>query len=240
MLHIRTFVLVGSTVLAGLYAQPAAAQLHAGDVELDVINGKIVTGSHVDGPGGEFFDPNFVFEAELGELIPNEVDEPGFDNEVGTFPPGSSLTFHLLDTLRKWDGNDFDLIPTETMGVAFGSSLGPVTTPLVPSIVDGFSLNVASDGSWHRHFDFLLNSPQSTGIYLLTMGLSSSDPGLRASDPFFIVFNQNDSEANHEAALEYVSANLVVPEPSTGVLAAMGVLLLGGAAWRRRRPGAFR
>ena len=34
-----------------------------------------------------------VYAAELGEIIPNEVDEPGFDNLAGTFLAGSTIRF---------------------------------------------------------------------------------------------------------------------------------------------------
>jgi hypothetical protein len=190
--------------MALLSATPALAQ-HAGDIELQVVDGTIVTNERVYG-------------AELGEIIPNEVDEPGFGSMPGTFPAGSSVRFSILDSLRKWDGTNFDTIPTETLSMGFGTSLGPISTPATPRIVAGFDLNVAADGSWHRHYDFVLNSPASTGVYLLQLQLESSDGGIAPTDPFFIVFNQNDSELNHEAAISFVESSLTVPEPSSVAL----------------------
>jgi hypothetical protein len=208
-----------------LFATPAFAQIHGGDVELEVVAGRIVTGERVYG-------------AELGEIIPNEVDEPGFDSLPGTFLSDSSIGFSILDSLRKWDGSGFDMIPAETLSLRFGSSLGPITTPLTPTIVDGFNLNVASDGSWHRHYDFVLNSPASTGIYLLQLQLSSSDAGIGPTDPFFIVFNQNDTELNHEAAIEFVRS-LTVPEPPT-LAVAMTLAFVGMFRARKGRPQRLR
>lgn len=188
-----------------LFTTPVFAQIHGGDVELTVGDNKLATDTK-------------VYAAEFGDTgIPNEINEPGFDNLVGTFAVGSSIGFSILDSLRKWNGIDFDTIPAETISVSFGTSLGPITTATTPAVVDGFDLNVASDGSWHRHYDFLLNSPASTGIYLLQMQLHSSDPGIVATDPFFIVFNQNDTELDHDAAISFVEAS-VVPDASTGDL----------------------
>jgi hypothetical protein len=195
-----------------LFATPAFAQIHGGDVELDVVGNQVVTAQRVYG-------------AELGEIIPNEVDEPGFDSLPGTFPSGSSIRFSILDSLRKWDGSGFDMIPAETLSVRFGSSLGPITTPSTPAIADGFNLNVASNGSWHRHYDFVLNSPASAGIYLLQLQLSSSNAGIASTDPFFIVFNQNDTELNHDAAIEFVRS-LTVPEPPS-IAFAMTLTIVG-------------
>lgn len=201
-----------------LSATPAFAQLHGGDVGLDVVGEQIVTGDR-------------VFGAEFGEIIPNEVDEPGFDSLPGTFPNDSSIGFLILDSLRKWDGTDFDTIPAETISIRFGTSLGPITTPATPGIVDGFDLNVASDGSWHRHFDFILDSPASTGVYLLQLQLNSSNIGIAPTDPFFIVFNQNDTELNHDAAIAFVESSLTVPEPGSMAFALMvscaGLILAG-------------
>jgi hypothetical protein len=211
----RTFVFLPCLLLA----VPSYAQTHGSDIELAIEAGKIVTDER-------------VYAAELGETIPNEVDEPGFDSPPGTFPAGTSVGFSIVDSLRLWDGSDFETIPAETMSVRFGSALGPVTTPIVPGIVDGFSLNVAADGSWHRHFDFVLGSPAASGIYLLAMQLHSSDPGIGASEPFYIVFNQNDTELVHDAAIGYMLATTAaVPEPgyrAITIVAVLGVVLARG------------
>jgi hypothetical protein len=205
-----------------LSTSPAYAQLHGGDIELQVTSGKIVSDAQ-------------VYSAEFGEIIPNEVDEPGFDSQPATFPIGSSVGFSILDSLRVWDGTDFDAIPAETLSIRFGSSLGPITTPSIPNNVDGFNLNVASDGSWHRHFDFLLNAPASTGIYLLQLQLDSSAAAIAASDPFFIVFNQNDSEFNHDAAIAFAEGMLTVHEPSAWAMSCvLAVLALRGRLWKER------
>ena len=211
-----------------LSSTPTFAQLHGGDVELDIVNNQITTDDR-------------VYAAEFGDTgVPNEIDEPGFDNLAGTFPFPSTIGFSILDSLRKWDGTNehFDTIPSETLSVSFGTSLGPIDTPATPEIVDGFDLNVASDGSWHRHYDSLLNAPASTGVYLLQLQLDSSDTGIAPTDPFFIVFNQNDSEENHDDAIHFVET-VIVPEPGSFVLAMImscaGFIGCGRAARKHRR-----
>ena len=71
------------------------------------------------------------------------------------------------------------------MSITFGTSLGPVVTTQEPSVTTGFELAVSGDGAWHRHYDFTLNAPARTGIYLLQLQLKSSDLQIAATDPFF-------------------------------------------------------
>ena len=181
--------------LATLAGDVQSEELHSADIKLQVTRGQIVTNRP-------------VYAAELGEIIPDEVDEPGFDSLAGTFSSGSKIRFSILDSLREWNGADFQSIAEETMSMSFGRSLGPVTTPQQPGAVAGFELPVSSDGAWHRHYDFVLSAPASTGIYLLQLELSSSDGLVGATDPFFIVFNQNDTQLNHGAAIEYAELQI--------------------------------
>ena len=78
-----------------------------------------------------------------------------------------------------------------------------VTTPTGPGVVEGFSLSVGGNGQWHRHLEFALLGPAETGIYLFTMQLHSS-AGLEDSEPFWIVFNNGEDEAEHGAAVDWV------------------------------------
>jgi hypothetical protein len=196
---------------------------HGGDIELQVVNGQIVTNKR-------------VYAAELGEISPNEVDEPGFDNSTGTFSAGSKIGFSILDSLRQWDGHDFENIANETMSVHFGTSLGPAVTPEQPSVVSGFELPVSEEGEWHRHYDFVLNDPADPGIYLLQLQLSSDDPEVQQTEPFVIVFNQNESELNHDAAIEFAELqfNQNIPEPSALLLLSLGLALLSTRVGRKR------
>ena len=67
-----------SIVAPIFFATQLRAQSHGGDVVLKVIEGRIVTGLESAG-----FSESRVFAGELGEIVPNEVDEPGFGSEMG-------------------------------------------------------------------------------------------------------------------------------------------------------------
>lgn len=237
---------VGSTVrivlaALGLFIGPAVAQAHhEGDIALDNIGGKIAVG--VWGESGGLVSQS-VFESRFNDtgVDTNWTNEPGFDSEQGTWTYPSMISFNILDTLRVWDGSDFDSAASQQIGISYSSHTA--YTPITPSVLAGFAIGVDSNGAWHRHLGFeLLDSSvapgafAADGIYLLKMELLSSDPLVSKSDPFYIVFQQEEnyldggigSEAQHEAAAEYVSTHLVsAPEPGTAVLAAIGLC----AAW---------
>lgn len=210
---------------------------HAGDIGLENISGKIVTGHHETAG----FTAHRVFESEFGnEGYPNITEAPGFDSETGTWPTPSSIGFKILDALRFWDGNDFDTIPAERVTISYsvGSTYHSVTTPTTASVVPGLERGVGVGGDWHKHFNFELGSPYTDGVYLLQMELYSTDPSVAKSDPFYIVFGQAEGanweeiETQHEAAIAYVEAQ-TVPEPSAvAILISAGGALL---AWRWRR-----
>lgn len=216
-------------IVAASNAAPALAQ-HAGDIWLEVIENRIVTGliDEDEVPAVVTSDVR-VFGSEFGEVLPNWTDEPGFDNEPGVFLFGSAIGFNIRAALRSWNGSDFSTIPAERIAVDFATAPGPVLTPLTDVLTPGFTIPVDSDNTWHRHLEFELQSPASPGIYLLELELFSTDPAILASLPFWIVFNQGLDEQEHDAAIEWVVQNLV-PSPPAAVLA-----LCGFAAINRRR-----
>lgn len=223
-------VFLASFTIAAATAAPALAQ-HAGDVWLEVIDNRIVT-SLIDEdevPAVVTSDIR-VFGSEFGEVLPNWSDEPGFDNEPGTFLFGSSLGFNIRAALRSWNGSDFFTVPAERIAVDFPTAPGPVLTPLTDAFTPGFTIPVSAYNTWHRHLEFELQAPASVGIYLLELELFSTDPSILTSLPFWIVFNQGMDEEDHDAAIEWVVQNLV-PAPSAGILALCGLAAIG----RRRR-----
>ncbi|QNN21276.1 PEP-CTERM sorting domain-containing protein [Planctomycetales bacterium ZRK34] len=212
---VLTFVM--ALTLSG--AAALAQHVHAGDIEVIVDNGQIAT-------------TESVYGAELGEDgIPNEIADPGFDAEPGTFSASKPIGFNILDALRVWNGADFSTIADETISVTF-SSLGPITTPTIAdTTVTGFTLNAGSDGTYHKHLTYTLNAPAETGVYLLKMQLFDGLAELESSDPFYLVFNQNDTEVNHDAAIAFVESS-TIPEPAGIGLMLVGCSMLG---MRRRR-----
>ncbi|MCC6426098.1 MAG: hypothetical protein IT435_04685 [Phycisphaerales bacterium] len=67
---------------------------------------------------------------------------------------------------------------------------------------------VSSDGTFHHHPGFTLLAPAGTGIYLIELELWSTSSQILLSIPYWIVFNQNDSEENHTAAIAWAEENL--------------------------------
>lgn len=212
---------------ASLLAAPAFAgddhdHEHA-DVEIRTANGRLVTGTLDEG----VFVRERVFASELGEVVPNFADEPGFDAEDGTLTPNSMLGFNIMNALRVWNGSDFDTVSDSTMTLSFLTL--EATTPNMPGeVVNGFNFLVDANGGMHDHPAFQLNAPASTGVYLLEMQFTGG--GFADSDSFYIVFNQNEDEMIHDMAIDYVR-NVIVPAPGAGALLAAGGLL----AIRRRR-----
>jgi hypothetical protein len=190
------------------FASPSLAQ-HAGDVILFVENNTIVTKLQT---GSTEFIPNRVYGSDLGEVFPDFTDEPGFDSLPQTFPASSRIGFRILDALRSWNGSNFTTIPQERLEVAY-STLS-VLTPPTPQVVDGFTLTVAANGEWHRHLEYTLQAPAAMGIYLLQLQLYSN-ADINPSLPFWIVYNQGETEAVHQAATDWVESNLVNP-PACG------------------------
>lgn len=197
---------------------------HEGDIHLQLDSAsRIVTGSEADS-----FLPSRVFGGEFGDTgIFNFTTNPGFDAEDGTFPASTLVGFNILDALRVWNGNGFDLA-TETLTINFGSLQRTTST----GFVAGFGLLTSGQGGWHRHLGFTLNgvTENDAGIYLLQLDLWHESSAIQNSRPFWIVFNFNENKVEHESAIEWVRANLV-PAPGALAMLAAGAVTMG----RRRR-----
>lgn len=183
----------------------ALAQDHAGDVGIEVDNNTIITG--LEDPNGTFA-PFRVFGSEFGEGgIFNFTDEPGFDGEAGTFTPGTQTGFNILAPLFVWNGNGFEPTGGETLTINFSSLVRTTDS----GFVAGFGLTVPANGSWHRHLGFTLNADgqgvRDPGIYLLELELWNNG-GLTNSEPFWIVFNFQEDDAVHDAAIDWLVDSL--------------------------------
>lgn len=207
-------------------AAPALAQLdHEGDVGWTIRGGKLVPGRVVDNGMGETVLPGRrVFASEFIEVGPLVVtDEPGMAGEAGVFP-NTSLQFNISGPVLAWDGGAFTSPSLETISVEFGPNSATSGAGAVP----GFGIPIGPAG-FDEHYEFFLNAPSGTGIYLLPMDFSLADPNVNAAKTLYIVFNYNDSELEHDEAIDWTVTNLV-PSPDVG-LAGIGGMLLA----RRRR-----
>lgn len=232
------------TAIAIATGATQAQDVHEGDVEIEVDGGTLVTEESVVGAEfGEFGDispdaEGFDDDDFIGNPIAAHLtNEPGFDTEPGTFGSGESLTLRMLGDLLAWDGS----------GLVGTGTLGTETEHLQISFLSGFSesndpgnrdltVEVNSDGSWHKHFSFGLfphaedgdaGTIADVGVYAIELQLLHSG-SLSPSDPFWIVFNFGDTEVNHDAAIESLEA--AVPTPS-----AAGMMLVLGALTASRR-----
>lgn len=195
-------ITVTLTMAAGLCLAGRADAQHAGDVFLEGVAGRILTGSITE---RTILHDHRVFPAEFGEIFRNFTDEPGFDSRADAFAPGTNIGFNVLDAVRIWNGRSFATRSPVTFTISFAN----LNVETGAGFVEGFGLPVAPNGEWHRHLNFVINDPAPAGIYLLALELWSDDPGLRNSDPFFIVFNQESSELLHDEAIDWVEKNLV-------------------------------
>lgn len=190
------------------------------DVVITAVDGVLTTQSRVYG-------------ADLGEIVPNFGDEPGYESE--TLPAFAGIGFDLLDAARVWDGSDFDAVSASTVrfDLAPGVPGSPsVATPVAPASVAGFVIATADEfGSLHQHLGMTLNSPADPGIYLVQLRLWESTGALAASAPIWFVLNNGADEAEHDAAMAYAET-VIVPSPGVGMV--VGVVGLCGGRRRAR------
>lgn len=196
----RLYIAASTSTLA--VAASTAFGQHAGDIFLENIDGQLTTGLRDE---TTTIHDHRAFPSEFGEFFENFTDEPGFDSDIGEFTPGTNIGFNVLDAVRVWDGQNFDTMSPVTFTISYSG----FEVETGSGFVEGFALPVNSNGEFHRHLNYVINDRAPTGVYLLQLQLWSDDPGLRASEPFYIVFNQEEHELIHDQAVEWVAATLV-------------------------------
>ena len=205
----QSCLMVGCCAVLGFSGQVFAGgdphEGHAGDVFVDIESDHIVTGL-IDEEDVEL--DIRVFESEFGEAgVPGYSDEPGWEAFPGTFDPDTRVGWNALAGISRWNGDGFDTSIDETLTVSFGS----LDFEIGDTAVDGFDLAVQPDGGLHRHIGFYLDAPNqapAVGVYLVELELYSTDTAIESCEPFWIVFNNEDDEEAHEAAVEWVEMNL--------------------------------
>lgn len=194
-------------IAATILASPAAAQ-HIGDIGLIITDGAIQTQS-LNASGAT---PARVFPATFGDTgVARFTSNPGFDAAIGTFAPGTRVGFNALSGLRRFTGNAVESVTVEGLEVKFLT----LATLIGTDATTGFDLAVQSNGGYHRHFNFTLKPEggdlPASGIYIAEFELYSNDGVTLPSAPFFIVFNDARTVAEHDAAIAWVESNLVNP-----------------------------
>lgn len=208
----------------------AVAQ-HAGDIDLSIEDLKIVTNERVYG-------------VELGETVRYFSNEPGYDAIPGIFHPGVSVGFDILGSLKVWNGTDFSTTAIPRLLINYDLD-NYVLTPTTDIFTTGLNVNTnVGNGEWHQHFGMTLRNSSGSaldsapdplaeiGVYLLSLQLRTNQSGIETSLPFYLVFNNGDSESNHDAAIAYQTQVAAVPEPGTWAIL---VCCLGISCWAGRQ-----
>lgn len=213
---------------------------HHGDIGVSIVDDRLIT-SFVEGGGARvgLGAAERVFESELGsvEYGPFGNDEPGYTSNA--LPAGFNLGFNILSELKRWNGSAFDGSIAETMQIArFLGTPGEESRETSSGFVGGFLFASADENNFiDEHMSHVLQgapvtrgfADPSDGVYLLELELFTDTPGIANSDPYWIVFNMNQSEADHEAAVDYVR-NVIVPAPASALAMCLAPLCV------RRRP----
>lgn len=231
----RFSTFVALLVPTTLVAMPTLA--HDGDIGIRINAGRLETVLASGEPPNQTFgtDVERIFAAELlfnataGDV---RIDEPGLASDAAGLL-NQPIGLNIRSALRRWNGAGFEATPL-TLSVG-GSDLGLpfTTTPPTDTTVPGPSI-VVPQVPLDFHMDWVLNGATAStgdGIYLVEIEITSPGGSLLSSDPLWIVYNYNLTEADHDAAIEYVAANYV---PAAGT-SALAIPALALCSRRRRR-----
>lgn len=216
-----TAALIASCVLHGV------SMAQHGDVEIEVENGQLMTVPR-------------IAEGEFGEA-PNPANlatEPGIEADTGALVPGDDVGFNAVPidiggevrNLWFWDGTgspNFAASPhtlqinhplIAPFTITLDSNLGAGTVP-------GYQIGEADGtGSFHQDLEMVLGSATPhDGIYLFGMEMTS--PQYFTSEPVYFVMASNVDEAIHEAAVDFVAEQFMIPEPGITVWGVVSLLL---------------
>lgn len=186
-------------------------------------------------------DEGLIFEGEFptSGLFERFTINPGFASETDEglgIGPGDIVSYNVLDNLFFWSAVTSDFADPGATTITIGNAIGPdtivggATGVIAPGGVIG---QAGGDGDFHAHLDFTLSAGAASGAYGLLLELDTDATSIANSDPFFIVFNFGLSESVFED--QAIPAFAAIPEPSSVVLGAIGSVLVGVSAWRRRR-----
>jgi hypothetical protein len=210
LIQLMHWMPVFALVLSALLPASAWAQ-HAGDIILTTPANRITTGT-IESGGGEI-TPQRIFTGTLVSGINGPfTSDPGFDTLPGTFQDDAFVGFNVLAPVLGWTGSDFQSTEGERLRINFFPPFGP-TVDTADGPVPGFELAVGSNGEWHRHLGYTLirdDMDPQPGIYLLQLELYTTQPGIDASDPFWILFQFN-ATGDIEAAIAFVASQYLAP-----------------------------
>ncbi len=206
--HLRSI-----TLLAVLLAPASSALAQGGTHPVDVItraeDGALVIGGFTD---GALTFPKRVFTngTELGDIVPGVTFNPGFDSLPDQFPQSVVVGVTIRAALRVWDGSDFDTLAPVTMTVRQDGidAITPASDPADPSAGPSLTIGLTDpiDGRLHEHPGYRLDAPAPDGLYLLELELFVDPAAASRSDPFWIIFVQDEGGAGLSDQLDDAAA----------------------------------
>jgi hypothetical protein len=254
-LLVRRRCVVNILVLSCLGFIAVRASAHNPQIQIGINHNKVVThGLFLDEPYQTPTPPQRVYQIPLGQRSLADANDgwyaepnhavypyagPGVTLIDGNFAANSILKVTFLDGLKTWNGSGFVDPGTEQIGASTVATFTPSVLTTNSGPFNSLSLAaVTATAGEHKTIRWRLlgdgvspNTPSEDGVYLLSLQLSTDQPGIAPSDPYFFLLGKNATAADQSAALSYVNANLV-PEP--GALAVAGICL--ALALRRRPP----
>jgi hypothetical protein len=249
--RVRRLAALAVTTLA-----PSFALAHNPQIQIVNENGKIVTrGLFADGPyqshtAGQRAYAIPLVQRTLGDAndgwyaAPNHASYPfagpGAALVDGHFAAGSNLKVEFVGGLKLWNGSAFVDPGAEQLAVSSSALFTPTTATTDAAPFPQIALSaVTAAHDEHKTLRWRLlgdgaspNTPSDDGVYLAGFRLTSDQPGVAPSDPYYFLLSKNAPAPDQAAALAFVNANLV-PEPAAGLMVA---IVCGHAlAIRRRR-----
>jgi hypothetical protein len=169
---------------------------------------------------------------------------PGLAYGFGhTFDAGQHFNVNFTDSLKRWNGANFAANPgPEEIGAFRGDSTSPADTafttnsgPFQGLVFNNISATYNAESHSSMRFRVLgdgasaLVEPQD-GLYLLQLQITSTQPSLAASDPFYFLLYKNASPSSLNSAVLSLGIDpslvqfLPIPEPRAAVLAVVGLI----------------
>jgi hypothetical protein len=233
-----TLLAIAAAAVLALPALPSwAADVHAGDIEIEIDDGIL----HTHGAAHTAFANGWnIFEGDFGDTAggPWRTDDPGFDSADGTFAAGTQVWYRGIGTLQFWTGSVWQAMAADVSKpewLRLDGNLGEETFFRFGGVdgdVTGLIGEAGADGKIHEHLDMRVaratgHGAPAVGAYLFTLQLESLTLG--TSQPFYLVMNNGLDDDAFEASV----MALAVPEPSTWALMLAGAGVLAGVARRR-------
>jgi len=202
-------------------------------------------------PNGTYYvQPNDEINSSTG--LPAFPSGPGITYGLGaTFASGYHFNLNFVDGLKIWNGSSWDDPGNEQIQAYRGSEAAPTASattsdngPFATLAFSNIVANYASSAHASVNYKLLGDGTSGAaasddGVYLLSMQLSSNQPGLASSDTFYFVLYKNVGRVEALEAVQSLglssSAVQVVPEVGSITLMGLAGTAMAAVALRRKK-----